>query len=321
MEQAFDTFGIHMAVVELAAQFAVQHKFRRRCQRVQRRNAQVVEKPRERRVTVGEQAVGVVDFVARGGENLIEHLALLVAEKIFDGIMRLAKILVGEPDQFGKIGTLKRAAHCLKDILIFLRAERQPDAAVQIVIAKMNDDVNKSFHCTRNGKRHLDPPDGEPRVAGGEQLPVFLFDDERIDARFFGIRLKQRTYGIMRGHFFPRHHCGFRESFVNHPPIFIFGQVAFRLVQNFQETGLQIFRGEACGQLNRTRGVLNDLHGFDPGNLVKKPAAAREHEHRVPLHFEQTQRGVLFVLGQIAQRVLPKKLAMFSGERSRMTLM
>ena len=48
----------------------------------------------------------------------------------------------------------------------------------------------------------------------------------------------------------------------------------------------------------RAGGVLNDLSRFDPGELVEEPAAARVHQHRVTLHFQQFECDDLFVLAQ-----------------------
>jgi len=85
------------------------------------------------------------------------------------------------------------------------------------------------------------------------------------------------------------------------------GNVALSLLQNREETRLEIFGCQRVRQLQRTSGILDDLHGFQTGNFVKKPAAAREHQHRVPLHFQQAQHGGLFRFVQFAHRVLGKK--------------
>ena len=44
----------------------------------------------------------------------------------------------------------------------------------------------------------------------------------------------------------------------------------------------------------RASGILQHLHRLQPGDLIEEPAAACVHQHRVPLHFQQFQRGNLF---------------------------
>ncbi len=67
----------------------------------------------------------------------------------------------------------------------------------------------------------------------------------------------------MGGHFFTRHHCGHDKFLVDHPAILIFGNVAFGFFQYFEKAGLDISRPEFTRQLQRARGVLNDLHRLD----------------------------------------------------------
>ena len=44
-----------------------------------------------------------------------------------------------------------------------------------------------------------------------------------------------------------------------------------------------------CGELQHARGVGDDLHGLDAGDVVEEPAAAGVHELGVALHLHQLE--------------------------------
>src|SRR5262249_1553907 len=51
-------------------------------------------------------------------------------------------------------------------------------------------------------------------------------------------------------------------------------------------------------QLNYASGILNNLDAFYAGDLVEKPPAARVHQHRVALQFEQLEHRNLLIIAQ-----------------------
>ena len=61
------------------------------------------------------------------------------------------------------------------------------------------------------------------------------------------------------------------------------------LAEALEKSRLEVAPEEVLGQLNGPGGVLDHLHGFDPGNLIEEPTAARVHEHRMTLHFQQLE--------------------------------
>src|SRR5262249_58317307 len=54
-----------------------------------------------------------------------------------------------------------------------------------------------------------------------------------------------------------------------------------------EEPFLERSAEELFGELDGAAGVTEDLHGFDSGEVIEEPAAARLHEHRVALHLEE----------------------------------
>ena len=157
-KQAFHAFRIDMAIIKLLAQLGVDDKFHGRRERIERRNVQVVEKARQRRITVGEQAVGVMDFIARRGEDLVEHLLLLVAEQILEGIIAvLAKMRSMSRINSGKISALKGGPHLLPPLLLVgLRFAVIAYAAGQVMIAHVEHTVGQGIRPQRDGKGDVD---------------------------------------------------------------------------------------------------------------------------------------------------------------------
>src|SRR5439155_25772449 len=53
------------------------------------------------------------------------------------------------------------------------------------------------------------------------------------------------------------------------------------------ELALEPAAAEVVQALERHRGVAQDLHGLDAGDLVEEPAAGSVHEHSIALQLEQ----------------------------------
>jgi hypothetical protein len=65
------------------------------------------------------------------------------------------------------------------------------------------------------------------------------------------------------------------------------GNVAGHTLQALQKSGLQIFSQRQSRELNGPGGILDHLHRLDSGNLIEEPAAARVHQHRMPLQLHE----------------------------------
>ena len=156
--------GVGMAVFKLFSQFGVDDKFRRRRERIERRHMDIIEKTSERRVTVGEQPVGVVDVVARGGKNLIEHLVLFVTEKIFQRIVRLAKMPVHHADRFRKIRAFK-GGFCSCSVHHNFPDIGKANAAIQIMPAHVEHAISQNVRSSVTDESNFNPADGEPRIS------------------------------------------------------------------------------------------------------------------------------------------------------------
>ena len=65
-------------------------------------------------------------------------------------------------------------------------------------------------------------------------------------------------------------------------------QITRRLGECGDKFGLKIAL-QVFGQIDGSGGILQALNRLDTGELIVKPAAGGEHQHRVALHFEQPQ--------------------------------
>jgi hypothetical protein len=85
--------------------------------------------------------------------------------------------------------------------------------------------------------------------------------------------------------------------------------VTGRLAQAARKFGVQFQAGHLLRIVHGPQGILQNLVGFDPGYFIKKPAATRVHQHRVPLHFEQAQYFHLFQFAEGAAGMFLQKVA------------
>ena len=88
--------------------------------------------------------------------------------------------------------------------------------------------------------------------------------------------------------------------------------VGRRLLERRFEGRLQLRAAGFPGKLQRTGSVLQDLHRLQPRHFGEEPAAARVHEHRLPLHLQQLER-----LDPLQSAQVPGRM---SGDESRCVL-
>src|SRR5260370_12256211 len=91
-----------------------------------------------------------------------------------------------------------------------------------------------------------------------------------------------------------------------------FRQVARRLLQVLDELVLELVL-KMPGELDGAGGVAKALAGLQTADLIEEPTAAREHEHPVPLHFQQPKGGANEHLIEIRMSVGLQELAHVLG--------
>ena len=112
-----------------------------------------------------------------------------------------------------------------------------------------------------------------------------------IDAGVLPIFLKQRADRIVSADFLQVNHRGLHIALVDRPSVALFGKIAAGLRQQVEKWRGQVLGEQLSGQLQGAAGILNDLHRFDSGELVKEPSAAGVHQHQIALQFKQLQPG------------------------------
>src|SRR5437868_6509932 len=154
----------------------------------------------------------------------------------------------------------------------------------------------------------LDRSDRELRFAGFCKMPLLTFETVEEDAGMFSVRLEHVTDGVVRHELFPINFRWLHELFVDGAAVLILWNVARRLLEPLQEFLFEIFSEGASRQLNSAGGILNDLHGLDSREFVKKPAAARIHQHGMALQFHQLKQSHFFPLIELPRGVADEKL-------------
>src|SRR5205085_6760736 len=103
--------------------------------------------------------------------------------------------------------------------------------------------------------------------------------------------VEERGHRVMRGDTAKIETRRFHFQLVNLPRIAVLRQVAPGRGDTAQELQFHAAAGNFFGELDGARGVVQDLHGLDAGDVVEEPAAARVHEHGVALHLQQFEDG------------------------------
>ena len=106
-----------------------------------------------------------------------------------------------------------------------------------------------------------------------------------------GLFPRQILQYLLYGHLGGRHGRRLYKPLVHHGPVFKVLNIAGGGLQHTHKLRLYIRAAGFAFKLQRTRGVLQNLHGFQTADFIKKPPAAGIHQHGVALHFQQHQRG------------------------------
>ena len=111
----------------------------------------------------------------------------------------------------------------------------------------------------------------------------------------------------MRADILERELRGSHVRLVDIAPVALVRDVASRVRELFQERLFEVEVEGLLGELENTRGVLQDLGRLDARDIVEEPPAARVHEHRVALQLEQFEHANLLILAQRAGAVLEQE--------------
>lgn len=86
----------------------------------------------------------------------------------------------------------------------------------------------------------------------------------------------------------------FDESQKNVCAVSQFNSIAFSFTQYFQKLIANRWQMELGHQIDRARGVFENLNRLDSGNVIKKPAAACVHQKQHALKFQIRERAPTF---------------------------
>jgi hypothetical protein len=297
-EELTEASGVGVVGFELPAEIGIEDEGRGGLERWREWSAEIFEETEERGIGIGDLTESAFDILMGGGEDLVEDFALFVAEEVFEGIEGLAEVTVHEADDLWKIGAFEGVAHFLGELLIGVGALIDADAAIDVVIAEVQDAEAKDIGVAGDFEGDPGAADEEAIFAGGELLAIFALAGEGIDAGAFGVIFEEGTDGVVGADFFAVDDGWADELFVDTEAVAVFGDIAASLSEELEELGFEIKVKEIASELEGAAGVLDDLDGFDAGEFVEEPAATGVHEHGVALEFEEADGGDPVILGQ-----------------------
>ena len=143
--------------------------------------------------------------------------------------------------------------------------------------------------CTR--------PSARRPAAGGVNVVRDAANVEAEKVGLIGKRGEDGTDGVVGGDLFEMQLHGIDAFFVDLRAVARGRIVGVGFGQSRQKRGLERRRLLAKNlrrELQYARGVGNDLHGLDAGDVVKEPAATGVHELSMALHLHQLERADAF---------------------------
>ena len=222
-----------------------------------------------------------------GIQNPGQNFSLFVPEQGFEGEDILPEISIQETDDLRQVPLGKHPGYFLKQGPVSLLSGEITDSARQVMVLEVQDPKKEVSRFLSNPRRESSPPDSQFQFARLQKLKVFPLDGITVNPVMLGIGFKDGADGIMGSHPLQVYHRWFHELLVDEAAVPVVGNIALGPLEPFEELGLQRGLPEFFRQLNRPARVPDDLNGFDSRKLIEEPAAARIHQHGMPLQLQK----------------------------------
>ena len=272
-----------------------------------------LQRPRNRRVDLAEEVdettVRLVDLqvvVLVAAHGLVEELPgeapAFVEEEVAQGVVATRELAIDLAHHLRQRKRGEAAEELLLRLGVRLRVVRAQSAA-DVRAGEVEDAGGQIAPLVRELAADLEPRHGERGAAG--LFPPAAPQGDVVAEELIGLAVlvEEAGDGTVGGHALERDDGRLDQGLVDACAVAELRHVGGRVRERFDEPGFQIGAADFPRELQRAGGVLEDLHGLDPGDLGEEPAAAGVHEERVPLHLEQIERGHALALLQRTSRL------------------
>src|SRR5262249_46878859 len=135
-----------------------------------------------------------------------------------------------------------------------------------------------------------DPADRQVAAGAASHFDIKRVDLERINAPVgtVNLRLEYQANRVVREDSVEIDGQGLDALFPDAAAVAVPWQIAGGLSQGSHELGLELAL-QMLGQVDRAGRIIQALNRLDAAQLVVEPAARGEHQHRVALHFQNSQ--------------------------------
>src|SRR5204862_3866838 len=164
-----------------------------------------------------------------------------------------------------------------------------PHSYLMIAVVQCRESEERTFGRDRGADPNS--PDRQFHFLLFASRKILALDLIAIDAAQFRGGLQYRGNGIVSGDF-PEVYDGRPHPLaVDFGAVSLFTNVALCLRKFLDEFRFDIVGGELSRQIDDPASVLNAFDRLDSRKLIEAPAAARVHEHAVPLPLDKLERS------------------------------
>src|SRR5262249_940473 len=166
------------------------------------------------------------------------------------------------------------------------RSRRFAQDGVEIQTAVVNDQETGFVLVPSQVRANVQSAHGQVGIAEALHLLVKDFQLITVDAGLVLPLPANEADGMVGQHTVQIDPCRADELFPHPPAVLELGQVTGRLFQGLAKFVLEV-QLEMSSKLNGPSRIAQALRGLEADDFIEEPAAARVHEQRVPLHFQE----------------------------------
>ena len=245
-------------------------------------------------------------------QDQLHDAPLLVGEERGQRVVHVAVKAVQQADHLGEVGALNALGGLRGKGLEGGRILRLVgfDRGGDVLIAKVQHGKGEALLLAGDGADDLHPAQGEPSATGAVHIVGVAPDAVAEEVGLLGEGGEDRADGVVSRNLLQSQLlCGDLLQ-VDFGAVAGCGHVGVGLGHAGQKGRLErrgLLAEDLSRQLQHARGVGDDLHRFDAGDIVEEPAATGVHELGVALHLHQFQGAYALRHGEDAQLVLAEE--------------
>ena len=307
LQEAVHERARHVVALESAAEPQVQVGLCRGVEHLRQRHGEVGVQLHERNVPIVQRAERRLRFRECRGPDQRKNASLFVAEERADRERKRFEVAIEQPDDGGEVVAELGVAEPRSERVVSLVGFEGAGTSGQLHVSEVEDAEHHSLRLVGDPGADAQLARRDLRGTGLENLQVLALDVVTVDMRARGKGLEERRDGVVRGDAGELDRRGANVPLVDLAGASLPGEVALRGGEPLEKRRFEVDAEAASGELQNASCIAEDLLRLDAADVVKEPAAARVHQHRVALELEELERADALGGAEVAVAELPQE--------------